>query len=240
MADVLSEVRGAALWITLNRPDQGNTVTDDMARELTRLLTQAGDQAKFVVLTGAGNDFCIGRGSTSSGAGPVEALQRKRGSDVVFDCYGSVRACSVPVVGLVRGRAHGFGCSLAGLCDITIAEAGATFRIPEMTHNTMPTMVMSSLIDRVPAKAIGYLTYTAVTISAERALTFGIVSNVVAAEMLDGEIGTVCDALTHAPRPALEGIKEYLRAAREMSVRGAVDYARNIHATINSSSEMRK
>jgi hypothetical protein len=43
-----------------------------------------------------------------------------------------------------------------------------------------------------------------------------------------------------APRAALEGTKEYLRAAREMNVRGAVNYARNIHAPINSSSEMRK
>ena len=43
-----------------------------------------------------------------------------------------------------------------------------------------------------------------------------------------------------APAVATEGAKEYLRRAMTMDVPSAVDYARNLHAVINSSSEMRK
>ena len=41
-----------------------------------------------------------------------------------------------------------------------------------------------------------------------------------------------------APRPARVGCKDYARAALDMDVTGAVEYARSIHAVINSSSEM--
>jgi hypothetical protein len=41
-----------------------------------------------------------------------------------------------------------------------------------------------------------------------------------------------------APRPARVGCKDYARAALDMDVAGAVEFARSIHAVINSSSEM--
>ena len=43
-----------------------------------------------------------------------------------------------------------------------------------------------------------------------------------------------------APQPALLAVKEYASSGRTMAVQGAVDFARNLHATINSSSEMRR
>jgi hypothetical protein len=46
--------------------------------------------------------------------------------------------------------------------------------------------------------------------------------------------------MLNMPRAALLGTKEYLRCAPDMPIRGAVDYAQNLHATINSSNEMLK
>jgi enoyl-CoA hydratase len=172
--------------------------------------------------------------------GPIEALTRRRNTDVVFDAYHSLRTAAVPILGVVRGRAAGFGCALAALCDITIADADATFQIPEMTHSIMPTMVMSALIDRVPAKAMAYLVYTASVIDAPAALGFGIVSAVAPAGGLDAAVAQAEAALAHAPGAATAGIKDYLRTARDMSLQGSIDYARNLHATVNSSSEMRR
>jgi enoyl-CoA hydratase len=42
-----------------------------------------------------------------------------------------------------------------------------------------------------------------------------------------------------APRMATEAVKDYMRAAPDMAIAGAVDFARNLHATINSSIEAR-
>jgi enoyl-CoA hydratase len=169
---------------------------------------------------------------------PPEAFELRRRNDVVFNCYGAFRRCEIPVIGVVRGRAFGFGCAIAAVCDITLAADTAKFQVPEMAHNIMPTMVMSALVDRVPRKAMTYLVWSTAVVSAVRAREAGIVSEVFPAAELDAAVEALCKQIMQAPRPARVGCKDYARAALDMDVTGAVEYARSIHAVINSSSEM--
>jgi enoyl-CoA hydratase len=237
--DVRAGKRGRVLEIVLNRPDAGNAATDAMAAELTTILRAPAEDVDVIVLRAAGSDFCIGRETMGRARlGAPEALERRRRTEVIFDCYGAFRAAELPIVGVVQGRAEGFGCALAGLCDVTIAADTATFRIPEMAHKTLPTMVMSALVDRVPRKGLTYLVYSTESISAERALTLGLVSEVVPAGELETHVDRVLATMLRTPRPALLGLKEFARSAFELSTQGATDLARNVHATINSSSEM--
>jgi enoyl-CoA hydratase len=242
MPDILTKNAGGILEITLNRPEHGNGATDEMAAELTGIITGAGEDVRCVVLRGAGNDFCIGRAMMGARPpqGPVEAYERKQAFDVIFQAYGAIRNSRVPVIGVVQGRALGFGCAIAAVCDITLASDKAQFQVPEMAHNILPTMVMSSFIDRVPRKAFTYLVYSTAVISAERALSFGIVSDVVPAAGLEDAVKALTAAILKAPAPAIHGVKEYVRTAFSMSTEGAIDYARNIHAVINSASAMRR
>jgi enoyl-CoA hydratase len=102
----------------------------------------------------------------------------------------------------------------------------------------MPTMVMSALVDRVPRKAMTYLVWSTAVIGPQRAREAGIVSEVVPAAELDAAVEALCKQIMVAPRPARIGCKDYARAALDMDVAGAIDFARSIHAVINSSSEM--
>jgi enoyl-CoA hydratase len=241
MADILSRFNGTILEITFNRPEHGNGATDEMAIEATRLIHEAPEGTRGIVLRGAGNDFCIGRAAKSRpGPGTVEALVMKRGFDAIFNCYAAIRDSPVPVIAVVQGRALGFGCAVAAVADITLASDQAQFQVPEMAHNIMPTMVMSAFIGRVPRKAFNYLVYSTVVFSAERALSYGIVSDVVPAGQLEQALEKTTAMIVSAPLPAVLGVKEYVRGAFDMPVAGAVDYARNLHAVINSSSEMKK
>jgi enoyl-CoA hydratase len=240
MTDIVAQQDGDVLRITINRPETGNKVSDEMAAELTRLIHGAAETSRLIVLRGAGDDFCAGRDSGKRPATQPEALDRRRKTEVIFDCYGAFRRSPIPIVAVVQGKALGFGCGMAALADVTIAGDGATFQIPEMGHNTMPTMLLSSLVDRVPRKALTYMTYTTNVIDATRALTWGIVSDVVPAAQLDATAESVCRRILSCPAPATEAVKEYMRRAPEMAIEGAVDFARNLHATINSSSEMRR
>ena len=239
-AEITTAQDGPILRVTLNRPAEGNGMTDPMVAELTGILEAAPKTSRLVVFRGAGAEFCIGRAAGRPANPNAEALQRRREFDLVFGCYGTFRKCPIPIVGVVQGKAHGLGCALAALCDITIASDNATFAVPEMGHRILPGMVMSALIDRVPRKALTYLVHTTATISAERALTFGIVSEVVPAARLDATVEATCAAILKAPSIATEGVKEYVGRAMDMDIASAVDFARNLHATINSSSEMRK
>jgi enoyl-CoA hydratase/carnithine racemase len=140
---------------------------------------------------------------------------------------------------VVQGGAHGFGCAIAAACDITIASDKARFSVPEMAHQIMPTMVMSSFVDRVPRKAMAYLVYSMFEVSPERALSYGIVSDVVPAAKLDDHVEKLIQTMLKAPRISLTSAKEYIRSGPDMPTAGAIEYARNLHATINSAAEIR-
>ena len=238
--DIVTSRKGPVLEITLNRPANGNAASDAMATELTKLLLSAGESAEIVVLRGAGDDFCIGRegmGKRPPGAQP-DAHELRRRNDVVFNCYGAFRRCEIPVIGVVKGRALGFGCAIAAVCDITLAADTAKFQVPEMAHNIMPTMVMSALVDRVPRKAMTYFVWSTAIFSAARAREAGIVSEIFPAAELDAAVDALCAQIMKAPRPARVGCKDYARTALDMDVTGAVDFARSIHAVINTSEAM--
>jgi len=238
--EIVTARKGPVLEITLNRPEIGNAASDGMAVELTKLLLGAGESSEIVVLRGAGDDFCVGRetmGKRTPGQQP-DALELRRRNDVVFNCYGAFRRCEIPVIGVVRGRAFGFGCAIAAVCDITLAADSAKFQVPEMAHNIMPTMVMSALVDRVPRKAMTYLVWSTAVVTPARAREAGIVSEIFPGAELDAAVNALCEQIMKAPRPARVGCKDYARAALDMDVTGAIEYARSIHAVINSSSEM--
>jgi enoyl-CoA hydratase len=238
--DILDTCDGNILTITLNRPDEGNGLNDAGIAQLTALLQGAGARARLVVLKGAGKDFCVGRIAPRGAAAPkLEALAVRKGRDVVFNCYNAFRECALPVIAAVNGRALGFGFAIAVCADITIAADDAIFQMPEFGENIMPTIAMSALLGKVSAKRLMHIAYSTAKFSAERAERFGLVSDVATASSLDSAVAKICATILKAPQPAVLAIKEYARVAPSMDIRGAVDYARSLHAVINSSSEMR-
>ena len=243
--EILTKQDGEVLRITINRPDNGNGMTDGMVVEFTNIIREAPKTSRIIVVRGAGKEFCIGRAGMGARPSdpppaPPEAYTRRNDSDIVFDAYGIMRSVSIPVVAVVQGQALGFGCAIAAACDVTLASDTATFQVPEMGHNILPGMVMSSFIDRVTRKALSYLVWSTNQVSAERALSYGIVSDVFPAAKLDDAAEAFVAAVLKAPPIAVAGVKEFTRVAYDMPTPGAVDYARNLHALLNSSSEMRR
>ena len=91
--DILVKQDGPILRITLNAPDRGNAVTDDMVIRLTKMIGEAGKSSDIVVLRGAGKDFCVGRAGgderfelVGSNAGKTQELIIERTIEVVFAC----------------------------------------------------------------------------------------------------------------------------------------------------------
>src|SRR3972149_4204782 len=173
--EILVQQDGPILRVTLNRPEAGNGVSDYMAGELAGILDRAADTSQFVVLRGAGSDFCTGRWHTGGRApeGPPEALALRRRNEVIFNCYGAFRRTPIPILGVVQGQALGFGCALAALGDITLASDTAKFQLREMGHNIMPARGRSAGVGRVPRKSLSSPFSSRARIGSERALSFG-------------------------------------------------------------------
>jgi enoyl-CoA hydratase/carnithine racemase len=242
MADpILKEKDGDITSITLNRPEAGNRQTDATWAELTRMLDDAAKDSRLILFKGAGEDFCLGRetmGQPPPTPAPEAYTVRDR-SDTIFNLYGAFRNAKAPIIGIVQGRAVGLGCALAALCDITIAGDKARFQFPETAHRIMPTIAFSALVDRVPRKAATYMIYSTAEIDAHKALTFGLISNVVPHQELDANVKALLDHFKKMPLPAVFAVKEYARTAFDIGAQAATDFARNLHATVNSFSGMR-
>ena len=67
---VICERDGDATRITINRPDAGGQVTDEMAAEMADMIDAAAGDSKFIVLRSAGDDFCTGRDRGGRPASP--------------------------------------------------------------------------------------------------------------------------------------------------------------------------
>ncbi len=236
---ILRERDGDVTMITLNRPEIGNRVSDPMADQLADMIDSAAKESRLILIKGAGEEFCLGREVMGQREPNTEAYVLRGKTDVIFNCYDAFRRSQAPVIGVVQGRAVGFGCALAALCDMTIASDKARFQLPEMAHHIMPTIAMSALVDRVPRKALLYLVYSTDEINAHQALSFGLVSNVVPWDRLKSAVNGLVKVMKKHPLPALMAVKEYARFAYAMDTQAANDFAKNLHATINSSSAMR-
>lgn len=240
MADpVLVQKEGEITTITLNRPESGNRQTDAIWAQVTEMLNEAGKTSRAIVLKGTGEDFCLGREAMGQPAPVQEAYGVRDRSETIFNLYGAFRNARAPIIGVVQGRAVGLGCALAALCDITLASDRARFQFPETAHRIMPTIAFSALVDRVPRKAAVFLIYSAQEINAEKALAFGLASDVVVAAELESAVARLLTHFSTMPLPAVWAVKEYARSAFGIGAQAATDLARNLHATINSFSGMR-
>ena len=240
MSDPIIQQRdGDVTTITLNRPEVGNRLTDPQLTTLAAMIDRAAQDSKLTVLKSVGEDFSLGREAMGQQAPNIEAYVMRERIDVILNLYDAFRRSKTPIVGVVQGRAAGLGCAMAGLCDITIASDKARFRLPEMAHKIMPSLAMSALVDRVPRKALMYLVYSTEEIDAQLALSIGLVSQVVPEGELDTAVGGFVAKLGKSSAAALMGVKEYAQTAYNMDTTAANAFARNIHATINSSSAIR-
>jgi enoyl-CoA hydratase len=241
MADpVLMQKNGEITTILLNRPEAGNRQTDATWAQVTEMLNEAGKSSRAILFKGAGEDFCLGREAMGQQPPtPLEAYGVRDRSETIFNLYGAFRNSAAPIIGVVQGRAVGLGCALAALCDITIAADRARFQFPETAHRIMPTIAFSALVDRVPRKAATFLIYSAQEIDAQKALTFGLTSDVVPASELDGAVNKLVEHFNQMPVAAVLAVKEYSRSAFGIGAQAATDFARNLHATVNSFSGMR-
>jgi enoyl-CoA hydratase len=239
MAEFLRyEKNGDITTITLDRPEIGNRLSDATIGELAAMIDAAAKDSRLIVIRAAGEEFCMGREAMGKRGPAIEAYDFRARSETIFNCYDAFRRSKAPILGAVQGRAAGFGCALAALCDITIASEKARFQAPEMSHHIMPTIAMSALIDRVPPKALMYMVYSTDEIDSRQALAFGLASSVVASDKLDSAVSEIVEKVKTYPLPAVMAVKEYARFAYTMDTPAANDFAKNLHATVNSSSKM--
>jgi 2-(1,2-epoxy-1,2-dihydrophenyl)acetyl-CoA isomerase len=199
VAEVETSREGAALTITLNRPDSYNAFTTSMHAALRAALEEAaGEDVRAVVITGAGRGFCAGQDLTEFR--DVEHSIAEHLEATYHPNVRAIRALAKPVIAAVNGAAAGAGLSLACVCDYRIAADNAGFVPGFIGIGLVPDSGGSYFIARLlgPARASSWMISNRKLTAAE-AHAWGLVDEVVDADSLLTRAGEL--AATYAAAP---------------------------------------
>src|SRR5882757_6041081 len=188
------EIDGEIGTLTLDRPEAFNAMSPEMIGELAVAFAWLADRAQLraLIVTGAGRAFCAGGDVTWFRKG-VEAeeidlpAEVRRGAEVLHQGIVDLRRIPYPVICAVNGPAAGAGFSLALACDIRIASEAAFLACAYGRIGASPDGGMTYFLPRVvgPSRVLEILLEDP-NLSAKEALEEGLVSEVVAPEVLLG------------------------------------------------------
>ncbi|MBT3360547.1 MAG: enoyl-CoA hydratase/isomerase family protein [Rhodospirillales bacterium] len=215
--------------ITIDRPEKYNAMTPDMAQQLIEAVTaiDADDNIRVAVITGTGaKAFCCGSDieTLDDYATPWEFRNRT-------DYCDALRAMRKPIIAAVNGYALGGGLELTLICDIRIAAANAKFGAPEIKLGWVGGGGMVPfLMNSVGQSNAATMIFTGDPITAEKALAWGLISQVVEPDaLMDSALELAATIAARAPIAAQCG-KAYLRAAQSMPLEDAIRYERDLQA----------
>src|SRR2546421_560173 len=128
--DLLETIEDGIAWLTLNRPDRLNALSQAMLQGLGEALQRlSGDAAVgAVVITGAGRGFCAGGDVKTMPERAAEGFEeRVEGLRRMHQLPLLLRTMPKVVIAMVNGPAVGAGLGLAMACDLRIAGRSARF-----------------------------------------------------------------------------------------------------------------
>ena len=184
---VVFEVNDGVATITLNRPEQMNTINGELGSALIESLREVRnrDDIRVAVITGNGRAFCAGADLRSRADGPA-AASGVAGLFRTDDAPGFHEFdAKKPIIGAVNGYALGGGFEIALSCDLLIASEAATFGLPEITLGFFPLAGAPVKLPRGISRTMANdMLFTGERIDAKKAYEYGIVSRVVPADEL--------------------------------------------------------
>ena len=180
---ILTAVEGRVLRITLNRPEQRNLLTVELARELVAAVeaAQSDDSVGAVLLDARGEFFCYGG---------------------EFAGLGTLRK---PLVASVKGAALGAGMALVGSAHIAVAAQGTSFGLLEIRNGAFPAGLAAV------ASAIGWrrateLALTGRVCSTPEAFQMGLVTEVAPAFEFEERAEAIAQLVAEADGEAVSRI----------------------------------
>jgi 2-(1,2-epoxy-1,2-dihydrophenyl)acetyl-CoA isomerase len=238
--DLIVERRDGVLYLTMNRPDKLNALSDQMIAGLLEELNRAAHDREVgaVVLTGAGRGFCaggdIGRMRERNEGSGTQAQSSSAGEQGIQTRISQLRRSEevslllheMPkvTIGAINGPAAGAGLSIALACDLRIASDnarfGTAFARVGFSGDFGGTYLLTQLVG--PAKA-RELYFTAEVIGAEEALKLGMVNRVVPAASLTEEVHAFAKRLAAGPVVAYSYMKAHLNLALKSDLRIILD-----------------
>jgi len=196
--DLRFAIEDGVARITLHRPEQRNAFSGAMGRALGEAYRRcdADDAVRAVVLTGAGDAFCVG--ADLAGGQTFDAPEAAGFSAAAVDP--PAFAVRKPVIAAVNGHAIGLGFTLALQCDLRILAREAKVGIVQVRRGVMPDAYAHFTLPRIVGwSRAADLLLTGRKLDGAEAERLGLASRVLpAAEVLPAALEIARDVARHA------------------------------------------
>lgn len=223
---ILFEQRDGVATVTLNRPEKLNALTNVM---LEGILDAAGktafdEEARVLVIRGAGRAFCAGDDLSGmgdyprpipSGSSPLTEYQHK--------VVKTLRSLPKPVVASIHGVCLGMGLDIAMSCDLRIAAQGARLGEPRILRGMHISTGSTYLLPRTVglSRAMEMLMLGRF-LEAEEALRIGLVHRVAPDDELEAATLELAGQLARGPTKAYGLLKLQVYAEYDMQIDDAL------------------
>lgn len=247
MSDLLlCEIDGHVATLTLNRPESRNALGEpgdgDVFVETSNRIAKDRN-IRCVIITGAGKAFSAG--------GNIKAMQNREGSfggaaTHIADGYRrgihqivkSLWSLELPMIAAVNGPAIGLGNDIACLADMRIASETAIFGATFLKIGLIPGDGGAWLLPRTIGMArAAELLFTGKTISADEALAWGLISQVVPQDKLMETVRAVADQIVQQSPESLRAAKRLLRQGQSVSFDALMEMSATAQAVMHMSAD---
>jgi len=231
-------------YITLNRPEKRNALNSQMVTELKQAFNQASDDesCKVIVLRANGPAFSAG-----ADLAYLQQLQKNSfeenyaDSSHLKELFEQIYWHKKLVIAQVEGHAIAGGCGLATVCDFVFSVPEASYGYTEVKIGFVPAIVMFFLLRKVNEKTAKKLLLTGSVFSADKALEYDLINEVVAQEKIEEVVNAFASKLVaQCSADSLALTKEMIANIQSMEGHEALDYAAKSNARARESADCKR
>ena len=211
--------------IQLNRPKELNALNLQLMLELKKALQQLddNDDVRCIIITGNEQAFAAGA--------DIKQMESKNAIDLLkidqFETWDQIRKTKKPIIAAVSGFALGGGCELVMTCDMVVASETAKFGQPEIKLGIMPGAGGTQRLTKAVGKALAMeMVLTGKFISAEEALSAGLINRVVPTELYLEEAVKMAKEITVQSPIAIRLAKESVLKAFDSGLQEGLYFER--------------
>lgn len=229
---VTREDKGAISYLTINRPRQGNSLSEATIEALHQRLIElrAETSIAVIVLSGAGGKiFCAGHDLKEFDAKGEPEFS----TGIAVKCSAMMQAIRDQpqiVIAKVEGVASAAGCQLVAMADMAIAESGAKFATPGVNIGLWCLTPMVAISRNVMPKHAMQMLTTGQLQDAEFAFRVGLVNQVVEPDQLDKAVDELAGVVASKSTYTLALGKRAFYRQIQMTISDAYEYAGEVVA----------
>jgi len=228
--DVRQELKGQALWLTIDREERRNALNEAVLEGLRAGVAAAETNGvRAVVITGAGERvFCAGGDLKPDAAGDPFSIDPAERDSPVVKLFRAIVDCPLPVIARVNGHALAGGFGLVCACDFAVVAEHAKLGTPEARIGIFPMMILPFMLRTMPRRKLMELCVTGEPITAAEALAHGMVNHVVPLAALDDKVNALVTSIAASSPVGITIGRRVLATIDGLSLDAALEYTQRV------------